>query len=266
MKRLPFICLLVPMSYLLCAQKTISGRVVDSISGEAVAYASVGISDQHAGTISNETGYFNLIIADSLQSSLRISALGYESRLIHTAELKDQVLLPRLHTKEPVLVTTVAGRNSRMKGNRVRRDFLSTDIGGLSSEVAVRIRITEPTTELSSFFVRLAKGGSDSLPVFRINVYQPDLDGKPGPSLLRENIIVHSEIAHGLIEMDLRSYHILSDQDVYVSLEWLNNPGEKGYLLSSRLTGTETWIRTSQQRNWIKSNYLKPGISVRIMY
>jgi hypothetical protein len=205
-------------------------------------------------------------VEDSVRAAIKVSALGYETKILNTTDLQGKVLLPPLHTKEPVLVTASGGRTSRLKGNKVRNHFLSANIGDAYSEVAVRLHIDQPSTEVAAFFVKMAKGGSDSLPVFRINVYQPNLDGSPGPSLLRENIIVRPERWTELIEIDLRAYHLFADQDVYVSLQWLKDSGPKGYLLSAGLIGVQTWVRSGKKQKWVKSKILKPGLYARVVY
>ena len=262
--RMPFGLLLFCHS--LCAQKTITAQVVDSITRQAVAFASISLTDRNAGTLSNEQGQFSLVVDDSLHSPIKISALGYETRFVNSRNCSQVLALPAVFTKEPFLVSAFAGRRSHLSGNRVRNNSFSTNIGGRCSEVALRIPIDHPKTQLASFFVKLVEGGSDSLPVFRINVYWPKRDGQPGTSLLRANIIVRAEAKSGLLEMDLRNYHILTDQDIFVSLEWLNDPGDKGFLIASSLFGKQTWRRQGGKQKWSKSYLAKPCIYAKLVY
>lgn len=63
----------------------IEGRLTDAVTGEPVAYASVGIAGTAAGTSSNADGYFVLRVPAYLQKndlSIRISCVGYETAVI----------------------------------------------------------------------------------------------------------------------------------------------------------------------------------------
>lgn len=266
MKRTLLICTLAMVSNVVISQHRIEAQLIDSLTSRGIAYANLGIPNYNVGTLTNEGGYFKFLVDDSLPKPIKISALGYETRTVELTDLKGQVALPPIPNKEPELVPHLPDRVWRFRGTRVRKGYLSMGVGGRSTEIAVRIAITEPGTAITSFFVRLVKGGSDTVPAFRINIYQPDIDGKPGVSLLRENIIAQPESKTGLIEIDLRAYRILADQDVYVSLEWLNDPGEKGFLIASDVIGAETWIKSCSHQKWNKSRFIKPGLYARLVY
>ncbi len=58
----------------------ITGKVVDSASHQPLAYSTIKIESTTQGIISNETGYFQLLVPDSLKNSnLCISYIGYNS-------------------------------------------------------------------------------------------------------------------------------------------------------------------------------------------
>lgn len=74
------------LSALMAAQgQTIEGHVLDSLSGEALEYVSIGIIDTPHGCIADEKGCFSFEAGDQEPSSrLRISMIGYDaSWIIH---------------------------------------------------------------------------------------------------------------------------------------------------------------------------------------
>ncbi|MCA1764328.1 MAG: carboxypeptidase-like regulatory domain-containing protein [Cryomorphaceae bacterium] len=71
-----------------------SGRVVDSETGEPLAFASIGLKGSSSGTISNEDGYFNIDFAEK-GDTLVFSFLGYEPFEIAYINLKERVKLKR---------------------------------------------------------------------------------------------------------------------------------------------------------------------------
>ena len=91
---------------------TINGSLYDQQTGEAIRFASVHILNKSIGTVTNQTGEFLLIIPDSLiQFQVRFSHIGYESREIALALLKDRFvdlgMRPQPVALQEVVVTAV---------------------------------------------------------------------------------------------------------------------------------------------------------------
>jgi len=63
------------------AQTIIRGQILDSLTNQPIAFASIGIAGNNKGTITNEQGVF-IINADSLPIKLTIFYIGYESKII----------------------------------------------------------------------------------------------------------------------------------------------------------------------------------------
>lgn len=80
----------------------IQGALYDQETGEPIIFASVAIQNTSTGTITNQDGSFQLIVADSLQDSkIRFSHIGYESQEIEVSLLKGQ--FTDLHLKPQVI-------------------------------------------------------------------------------------------------------------------------------------------------------------------
>src|SRR4051794_23160299 len=93
--RIPILIFLFP-SITFC-QTAVSGKVVDKTSGSAIAYATVGLLRQNAGTNSDENGNFNLAGNDIDRDTLVISAIGYETvkNAVSTVKLNSLIQLEK---------------------------------------------------------------------------------------------------------------------------------------------------------------------------
>ena len=77
---------------------TISGRAVDTVTGEPIPYANVFISGTHLGDISNNDGIFSISQINTKSCSLTVSYIGYEtkSELLSFPEDGDTLILVSL--------------------------------------------------------------------------------------------------------------------------------------------------------------------------
>ncbi len=69
----------------------VNGRVIDSISHEPLSYSTIRIEGTTQGIISNEEGYFQIIVPDSLKNqNLCISYMGYNSYQTSISSLQNK--------------------------------------------------------------------------------------------------------------------------------------------------------------------------------
>lgn len=91
---------------------TIGGSLFDQETGDVIIFASVRILNTSTGTVTNQDGNFQLVVADSLQNhKVRFSHIGYESREIDLTLLKNNSislgLTPQTISLEEVVVNVV---------------------------------------------------------------------------------------------------------------------------------------------------------------
>ena len=113
MKQLNFLSLFILSSSFIYGQSnfTVTGKIVDSASGEALASASVFCQNTTQGTASNKEGSFYLSLKEG-GYDLIITYTGYKSQLIRISpELKTHDLLILL-TKEEKSIEEVVIRSS----------------------------------------------------------------------------------------------------------------------------------------------------------
>ena len=73
------------------AQIIITGKILDSITSQPIAYASLGIAGSNKGTITNEQGVF-VIKVDSLPVKLSIFYIGYAPKIVRITK-KDEIVI-----------------------------------------------------------------------------------------------------------------------------------------------------------------------------
>ncbi|OSZ77465.1 TonB-dependent receptor [Chitinophagaceae bacterium IBVUCB2] len=91
MNRILLIVSFLFVSSLLHAQRALHGEVVDVNTGEPVAGATVSTSDSIRSVLCNEKGKFSIQLSES--GFLRITAIGYESKLVAAGNKEHLVVL-----------------------------------------------------------------------------------------------------------------------------------------------------------------------------
>ena len=64
------------------AQETIAGRVLEKESGETLPFATIRISGTTKGTNTNQDGFFSLFNIDPISTTLEVTYVGFETKLI----------------------------------------------------------------------------------------------------------------------------------------------------------------------------------------
>lgn len=100
---------------------TLSGYIEDASTGERLIGANIYRSDKFGGAISNDYGFFSLTIPED--NNLTISYLGYKTKVINAANLKENILIINLEqslTFEEIVITD--------KIENANYDFYNQDI------------------------------------------------------------------------------------------------------------------------------------------
>lgn len=105
----------------------ISGRVIDRASKEALPFANVALASSRRGVAANEQGYFLLRDIPADTSLLRVTYLGFESRLIRANELNANNALIELERISAILPVALI-RGERQSGILETRGLSVTTI------------------------------------------------------------------------------------------------------------------------------------------
>lgn len=271
MRVLSILLFLLMLILNLGAQERVGALLLDAKSGEPVIFANVGIPGKGLGTVSDESGKFSMIIPDSLKElSVRISCIGYLPKTFPVAQWSlekiklepDVKLLQEVTVAAPKLKVKIVGNDT--KSSHITAGFKENHLG---TELGVRLNIKKPNTEIRKFFLNIVYNSLDTTPVFRLNVYTIDKDGKPSENVLKENILFSPKEKTGLMEIDLSSYHILVNDDVFISMEWVKDLGNiTGLGFSTKLGGSDTYYRLTSQDDWKKIGVVGIGLHAEIAY
>ena len=80
---LAFILISFNFQFVLAQHRLLSGTVVDTVTGEPIPYASVGLVDSYVGTSANDEGKFELYVMCKDDCLIEISSIGYRPKRIN---------------------------------------------------------------------------------------------------------------------------------------------------------------------------------------
>ena len=271
MRLTTLLLLLMLISISLGAQTRIQGNIVDAGTGEAIAFANVGVPGRGLGTVSDENGKFLIVVPDSLATEvLRFSCIGYKAQSLaiksnqfETVKLAAEVLrLDEITVKAPKL-------KIKMAGNDTRQAFMSAGFkeNNLGAEMGVRINIKKPKTEIRHFYLNVVRNTLDTNLILRLNIYAIDKDGMPGENILKAPIYLKARAGKTLLEADLRAYNLVVDDDVFLSIEWIKDLGDATKLFfSAKVGGSDSYYRKASQDAWHKIPGFGLGLHAEIAY
>jgi hypothetical protein len=270
LKKIAFV-LWLSFSVNVYGQQLAKGVLKDDKSSEPVEFANIGIIGKGVGTVSNENGEFTFSIPDSLlNEKIRISRIGYKTLDLSVTDFKKQTTIKLSQNSTTLEEVAVSAKKLKVKivgsdtkTNRVSAGFVKNNLG---SELAIKIKIKNPNTQVRKFYINITKNNI-AKPLFRFNVYSVDKDGRPKENILKQNILFEPKENVGLVELDLMPYSIFVDDDVFIAIEWVKDLGDvKGLNFSTKLTGGPTYFRQASQDTWNKLPSFGVGLHAEIGY
>jgi CubicO group peptidase (beta-lactamase class C family) len=216
-------------------QKTIQGKIVNSLTKEPVQYANIGIKNANVGTISNPDGTFSIVVPQKwLNDTLLFSSVGYTQKVIAvTYLLQRQVPVIYLNQKttdlNPVTVSTKKEKIETFElGNPAfQGGVLETDTVYAGGSMALLIEPGEPGNKKGGSFpayleqarLRILRNNLRSFK-FRVRLNSVNaLTGAPGNDLLHENIVMESSMRNGWLRFDLSKQNIEVSQPFFITFE-----------------------------------------------
>jgi hypothetical protein len=269
MRGLFFLLLCFP--FLSFSQLALNIQILDSETKDPIEFVNVGLLSKGIGTVSNEKGFFSIVIPDSLKTKdFKLSCIGYESKTmpaITLAGLKTVTLKSSMVNLDEVKVVVKRKPKYKVLGNDTKSKSLIAGFNSntLGSELAIRLNVKHPYTKLKNVKFNIVSNPFDSV-VFRFNVYDVK-DGRPNQNILKEMILIEPSQKTGLVELDLNKYNIYTDDDVYIAIEWVKDLGDnKGLFFSSQLLSGSSFFRKASQDTWEKVPTIGIGLSSLVEY
>ena len=278
MKLIITILLLYTGSLFSQAPDIMRGQVIDSKTNRPIAYVNVGIVNKDVGTVTNNSGDFKIVLNEAITDtdSLKFSMIGYEPIVYSITDFRNAFVGKRnalIKMNESVVEVgevIIHGKQFKTKvlGNETESKFLGGGFGSehLGTEIGIRANIKRKKTFIQDVNFFISYNRFDSV-AFRVNIYK--LKGrKPAENLLKENIIVRLGNEVGKISVDLSKYNIVVDDDVLVSLEWVEKKGnfqDSILVFSAALFSSRTYMRKTSHSKW-ETKRLGLGINVTAKY
>lgn len=258
------------------AQSTFKGVVTDEESNQPVPYVGIGIINKANGTVSNIAGEFKIDLDARVTNddTLKFSSIGFESKAFLVGELKNKFkdgslsisLKKSVNQLKQVIVYSKRG-NEKILGYETTSKLLGVGFSAneMGSQGGVRIPIKHQNTNIESLSFFIIQNTFEQL-TFRVNIYEMN-DGKPGNNILNENVIVKiGDKQSGKITVDLTAYNITVNQDVLITLEWLEaRPAANAVLDVAAVLFGSAYFRPASQDIWIKKR-TRLGFSVKVNY
>ena len=151
------------------------------------------------------------------------------------------------------------GNTTRSKS--VNAGFNSNTLG---NEIGEIIKIKKSPTYLKRFNASINETTDDSVKL-RLNIYSVK-DGLPDKNLLQQNIFVMVKKNQDKITIDLEPYHIMVDDNFFISLEWIQDTPGHGVKFSASLLSSPIIARTTSQDKWEKIGIAGVGFNVLAEY
>jgi hypothetical protein len=255
-------------------QSSILGQIIDAESQQPLPYVNVGLIDLNYGTISDEQGFFEFELPTEVDAAarLRFSMIGFQTKEHSLKDYIDQDLffisLSEKNTAlDEVVVSTQRTKfETKILGNKTtsKMIYAAFTTNRLGNEMGFVVRQRKRPMILKKFNISIVQ--NDFFPLrFRLNFYTVE-NGLPLETLLKENIIIETDIYSGIVTKDLTPYEIVIDQDFFVAIEWIEDLGSGDLFFSGGFFGSPLIAREVSQGTWAKVGTASVGMNVEVRY
>lgn len=252
--------------------QSFTGMVVDRTTGEPIAYVNVGVVGTTVGTVSDPSGKFELTVPPEYASAtMRISCVGYDTFDIRVSDFVSGTLGQVALTPAEFQIEAVEIRHSEFRektlGNRFRNNMavLANDPDNRGFEIGVVMKIKKRAVP-ETVRININKCTYPGM-VFRINIYKYD-NGKVGENILHSPVYGNCPKTDKplTLEVDLSSYNIVTDGDIMVVFQHVDDGMDGTVQFPLGAKGARTLVRKASQAEWGSLSYnVKAPISLTAM-
>lgn len=286
MYKLLLSCLFFGSAFLLKAQDVIKATILDQ-NNKPISYVNIGVLNTAIGTVSQENGQFELVV-DQVKATdtIKISTIGFSSRAFVLQNLRSmleqnpqivlnaiqydlaEVTIKPLSFEEFGFDKTSMDRNTNFAISKYPRQ-------NLGAEIARKFKMSKYTKRSKSKACRL-----DALKFYlgycdydwaklRVMVYHLE-NGQPGTPLLNENVIAEVKKGQtGWVEVNLKPFDLIVDEDIAIGLEWIDH-SPAGRRLSLPIAfpavGSTHFYQFGSQNAWKKFPNMSTPMVIKVAY
>lgn len=263
MKAIFFLILLISINF--CNAQTIEGIVKDSVTGKSIAYANI-VLDSGNGTYSDEFGSFQIKLKSVKNDTLKVSTIGYTSKLLPVSKFKENLIYNVLLNPKPEDLDEVLIFSKKLKygkketlGEKRDGNIGVTSIIGMEKAVFIA-NPKNKAGKVNGVYVNLKKRkNAEYIVNFNVKFYQYDsITNTPGKLLYNENLYVQPKNKKYRLWIDVKDFDIQFPKNgICVSVEMVNTVGKvKKYTYFGPMY-RYTFAETRVLKTW--SNYHNRG-------
>ncbi|MEL7003843.1 MAG: carboxypeptidase-like regulatory domain-containing protein [Bacteroidota bacterium] len=268
MRYITLVLIVFALSIQVSTAQSVRGVVLDSQTGEPVAYANIGVPNKKHGTVANAQGQYELSVSNKhLKDTIQIASVGYKtnyvlgSRLIKTPKIllePDVIELDEVTVNIKQLKEKTIGNKTKSKS--LRGGFKNATLG---HEIGAIFRTGKKETFVKSLNTNIVSNTNKSMK-FRLNFYSVK-KGLPDEKLVFKNIIFTIDAAEGPFSLDLTSYDILLKKDFFCTMELVENQNpDESIFFSAGLFGNKLVYRETSHATWDKIKVLGIGFNLTV--
>jgi hypothetical protein len=198
--------------------------------------------------------------------------IGFESKTFLLEEyIQNEFIIIPLEEEataleEVVITTKRTNFQAKLLGNKTTSKFIyaSFTTNKLGNEMGFVVRQRKRPMILKKFNISLVENDYGTVR-FRLNFYSVQ-NGLPTSTLLKENIIIETDITSGIVSKDLTPYEIVIDEDFFVAIEWIEDLGPGKLFFSGGFFGSRLIAREVSQGTWTKVGVASVGMNVEVRY
>lgn len=264
--------------------QSLTGRITDSLTGEALEYASIGIIDTRFGATSDEQGFFAFEVKELDDSArIRVSMIGYRAQTFSIDELllrEGEIKLQEIAYDLEEVEVKASTEEKKVGATGFNRTSGWSGWGGMYTrkgyEMGTRIELGNRPVKVKSMHVRLHRQAFDKS-YYRLHI-RGMKDTLIQEELLKENIIVTIEEEDGWALIDLEPYDIVISGSVALTLEWLKVEGvnedrtmkindrmARAYILFKNQKKVWGLYRWGTEAKWIINQTMSPSMYLTIL-
>ena len=239
--------------------QSVTGKVIDSSSGEPLEYVSIGVVNTSIGIITDSKGNFKIEVkGQSPKAIIRISMISYAPQTFTIEELSAKKNIIKL-VSTPMQIAEVIVRPSGKAWKVGTTSY--TRIGnwcgwggsnfGQGNEIGTKIELGNLPVQIKSLHVHVQRQAFDSS-LFRLHI-RTILDNSPFSELLNTNIILAITKESGWIDFDLSKYNIILKGDVALTLEWVKVVGinkNRAQKINNKITTEYVLFNTKKKQGY----------------
>lgn len=275
-----YLLVFLALSGNLLAQQKISGVIFDKTTNKPISFVSIGIVGKQVGTLSDENGVFELILAeDQKKDTLKVYAIGYKPQVFYAPDLIKEVNKKISLEALPTQLAEVVVKSKKIKYKTLGTTkysknncsgFVKNTNNWKGSESALKINNKDGRQVLMesfSFYI-IQNKYTDSL-TFRLMFYEAADTKWQYPStrpFMKKPIVFKVGQKQGEFVLNIKDYGVYTAKDFYVSLECLMDEMEITKFCYAGSNDSPSFVKAAAFSKWTQLRGGGPDFNVKVSY